>query len=381
MSSLRPYQQRASDACMEFFGQKKKQAGVVVAPCGSGKSHLVADVSRRLGEPVVIFQPRKEILEQNLNKLRAAGMHPKIFSASMGRKEVGDVTLATIQSAIKHPSKFTHFNYVIIDECDYVNPKKGGYKSFLAAIGEHKVIGLTATPFRLHIDREGVMFRTITRSRPKVFQKVIDVTQIAELVKNGWWSPLEYFSIGNFDRKHLQLNTTRTDYNEGALKTYYEDIRFKEGIVTVTKRLLEINRTGVLVFTRFIEEAEWVAKQVGGMVVSANTPKTERERIIYLFRSGVIKVVCCCETLAVGFDYPELDTVVLARPTLSLRLYSQMAGRVVRPHPDKKSAMVVDLCANVRTFGKMEDFHFYEEGSLGQLTMRGSRGQLTDIYL
>ena len=87
-------------------------------------------------------------------------------------------------------------------------------------------------------------------------------------------------------------------------------------------------RKGILVFTRFLKEAERLTMSIPGcVIVSGDTPKKERERILEMFKTGEIPVVANVGVLTTGFDYPELDTVVMARPTMSLAMYYQIVGR------------------------------------------------------
>ena len=92
---LRPYQAEGVEASLSYFGNGGTR-GVVVAPTGSGKSHMIAEIGRRLDGDAVVFQPSREILEQNAAKLTAAGCAPAIHSASLGRREVGRVTWAAV---------------------------------------------------------------------------------------------------------------------------------------------------------------------------------------------------------------------------------------------------------------------------------------------
>jgi DNA repair protein RadD len=78
--------------------QPTPENGLVVLPTGSGKSLVIADVVSRLDGPCVVFQPSKEILEQNFAKFVAYGYRPAIYSASVGQRRVGQITLATIGS-------------------------------------------------------------------------------------------------------------------------------------------------------------------------------------------------------------------------------------------------------------------------------------------
>jgi superfamily II DNA or RNA helicase len=147
---LRPYQQDASDAAVDYLTNgDKSRHGLIVAPTGSGKSLLIADIVERLDGETVVFQPSREILKQNAAKLAAYGREPAVFSASLGRREVGQVTLATIGSVVRHPEAFKGVRYVLIDECHGVNAKGGMFKTFLDAVSGARFLGLTATPYRL----------------------------------------------------------------------------------------------------------------------------------------------------------------------------------------------------------------------------------------
>ena len=68
----------------------------------------------------------------------------------------------------------------------------------------------------------------------------------------------------------------------------------------------------------------------------------------------MLNVIVNVGVLTTGFDFPELSTIVIARPTMSLALYYQMCGRAIRPYQDKIS-WIVDLCGNVSRFGLVED--------------------------
>jgi len=147
----------------------------------------------------------------------------------------------------------------------------------------------------------------------------------------------------------------------------------------MVKDLLE-KRKNVLVFTRFVEESMYLASSLGAAMVSAETPKREREQILGKFKTGEIRVVCNVGVLTTGFDHPELETVVLARPTMSLALYYQMIGRCIRPHPGKEWAEVHDLCDNYSLFGPIEKLRLVD-GQNGKWYITGAGGkQLTNVY-
>ncbi|NBK22753.1 MAG: DEAD/DEAH box helicase [Spirochaetia bacterium] len=381
MYSLRPYQQLAVDAGMDYFASKRNKPAVMVLPTGSGKSLVIAQLAKQAGEPIIVFQPTKEILEQNYGKLMDYGAKGvSIYSASKGQKRIDNITLATIGSVHRKTELFSHFKHIIVDECHLVG-QAGMYNNFLDEVGE-KVIGLTATPYRLHNNSFGSMLRFLTRTKPKVFSKVIHVTQIPELVSMGFFARTEYYSINGFARKSIRLNSTGADYLDTSLQEYYSKAEFDKKLIRVISRLLDRGRKRILVFTKFVDEAHALAQRIGDKctVIDGSMPKKEREEVIRRFRSGETPVIANVGVLTVGFDYPELDTVVLARPTRSLALYYQMVGRCVRPHHTKESAWIVDMCGNYNVFGRVEDLELVELRNNIWVVMSKGR-PLTNVYL
>lgn len=136
-------------------------------------------------------------------------------------------------------------------------------------------------------------------------------------------------------------------------------------------------------FTRFIAESEALSRAVPDCaVLTGETPPVERARIITDFKCGRIKVLANVGVLTTGFDYPELDTIVMACPTMSLAKWYQCVGRIIRPF-EGKEAWCVDLGGNVERFGKVEHLRLYEPKP-GMYAMWGWVGnqwkQLTNEY-
>lgn len=116
---LRPYQQEAVDVLFGYW-EKNKKPCVIQAATGFGKSHLIAEIVKRVQAPTLVLQPTKEILEQNYEKLLLAGLRKdqiQICSASAGSWKIGGLTLATIGTIYKNASLCDHFKYIVIDEC------------------------------------------------------------------------------------------------------------------------------------------------------------------------------------------------------------------------------------------------------------------------
>lgn len=383
---LRDYQKAASDKAVAFFKDKnKKSNGVMVLPTGAGKSIVIADIAHRLNDYVLIFCPSREILEQNFKKLCSYGiLDCSIYSASFNSKEISRITFATIGSVKSHPELFAHFKNIIVDECHLVNPIEGMYKDFFDAV-KCKVLGLTATPYRLSSSRDfGSMLKFITRTKPHVFSEVIYHVQVSTLLDMGYLSKVNYYPMNptGWNELNLKINTTGADYTDKSVQKEYERIDFYSYIVRIVQRLMNPKaggkRKGILVFTRFLKEAERLTMSIPGcVIVSGDTPKKERERILEMFKVGEIPVVANVGVLTTGFDYPELDTVVMARPTMSLAMYYQIVGRCIRPYKGK-TAWFVDLCGNINRFGEVSDLHLKDTGN-GKWAVFSKGRQLTNV--
>lgn len=384
---LRTYQQQASDAAVAFFQSPTKNNAIEILPTGSGKSLIIADIANRLDGYTLVFQPSKEILEQNYQKLLSYGIIDcSVYSASFNSKNISRITFATIGSVIRCKEMFSHFKYIIIDECHLVNPKEGMYKTFLDSL-KCKVLGLTATPYRLSSSRDfGCMLKFITRTRPRVFHDVIYAVQVSTLLEMGFLSKLDYYRLTppGWDSSNLRVNTTGAEFTDASVVNEFTRIDFYSYLVSILNRLLNPHsgskRKGILVFTRFLKEAESLCKSIPGCaIVSGETPANQREHILREFKSGNIQVVANVGVLTTGFDYQELDTIVMARPTMSLAMWYQIVGRAIRPHPDKSSGWIVDLCGNVERFGKVEDLKL-KQTSKGKWQISSNKRQLTNVY-
>lgn len=347
---LRDYQQKASDAAVYFFNNKaKKTNDIMVLPTGSGKSLIIADIAARLDGHTLVFQPSKEILEQNFKKLCSYGiLDCSIYSASFNSKEISRITFATIGSVKNHPELFTHFKNIIVDECHLVNPQEGMYKDFFDAV-KCKVLGLTATPYRLSSSRDfGSMLKFITRTKPHVSSEVIYYVQVSTLLNMGYLAKLNYYPMdkelkkyngGEFKECNLKRNSTGADYTDESVKEEYERINFYGFLTSIVKRLLDNQKTGakrngILVFTRFMKEAQRLANSIPGCAVI----------------SGDVKIT------------PKAE-VVMARPTMSLAMWYQIVGRAIRPHPNKEAGWIVDLCGNINRFGYVENLKLVDGGN------------------
>lgn len=352
----------------------------------SGKSLIISKIAHEINRPTLVLQPSKEILEQNYAKAVSFGSKPTIYSASCGIKELSAMTYATLKSIKKDVARLKDIGIdtLLVDECHSgYSPEEGSeFMEFMSEFPEAKVLGFTATPCRLRtyssmLEGNYSRLNMLTKDEHNFFKKIVHVTQIQELTSQGFWCPLKY-ERWSFDESALMLNSTGAEYTNESIK---ESI-VRNGLNnSIYKRLLQLmnERKAILVCMDSIEScnriSEFMNARMGAItgVVTSLTTKKKREQIISDFKEGKLKVVFNYSTLATGFDFPELDCVMFGRPTFSYSTYYQILGRAVRIHPDKKEALIVDCCDNMRRFGRIEDLTIEQFPSKGWCMFAGDQ--------
>lgn len=378
---LRPYQTAAVDAVVTRYNTPTRD--VLCLPTASGKSIVIAEAVRRLDVPTLILQPSLEILEQNKEKLSLYFPPEQIgvYSASANEKVVKKITLATIGSVVKYPELFMGFPLVLIDECHLVAPDSQGsmYLTFLNDIRPKKVIGLTATPFRLSTTyvptstmfgnslEQVTTIKLITRMRGRAEKNFWDGGIIfniptREMINQGYLHKPTYHDNTVLQHESIPVNKSKSDFR---LDKYEELIMpHEEYIMSTIAKLANISHS-ILVFCVSVEQATRYSQVLkNSAVVSSETPKKERRVILDRFKTGEIKTVLNVSCLTTGFDHPRLDGLVMLRPTRSLGLYSQMIGRILRIHPEKTCARIVDFSGNIKSIGHAESIELYMNGRL-----------------
>lgn len=378
---LRPYQSESINLSVEFLkGNSQDENALVILPTGSGKSVVIAKILEPLEGKTIVLQPSKEILEQNYEKFSNYGK-ASIYSASAGEKRIDKVTFCTIGSVINKKHLFKDLENILIDECHLVNSDAGMYNEFIKAFPKAKVLGLTATPYRLEQVSTGPQLTFLTRSSPAIFNKVLYYVQNSVLFDAGFLAQLEYYNFDVIDRSKLEMNSSGTDFTQTSLRRYYKSIDMPSRIVKTALTILK-KRRNLLIFCSLIEEAMIVQKRIpGSAVLTGETKKEERERILSQFKNGNIACLINVGVLTTGFDYPALEAVLMARSTMSLSLYYQIVGRVMRiftyPDGSKKIGWFVDMGGNFNFFGKIETMKIIEEN--GYLSIWNNGRQLTNV--
>ncbi|MCC6661119.1 MAG: DEAD/DEAH box helicase family protein [Phycisphaerales bacterium] len=334
----------------------------MVIPTGGGKTPVIATICRDAVGPwngrVVILAHVKELLEQAADKLRhiAPDVPVGIYSAGLKRKDLGyAVTIAGIQSIYQRACDLGPVDLLIVDEAHLIPPDgEGMYRQFIADAKVvnplARVIGLTATPFRM---KSGPICEP-----GNILNHVCFEVGVRELIVQGFLSPL---------RTKAGLQKVSTDdlhVRAGEfVASEVEDLMDKDALVDgACAEIVEHtkDRSATLIFSSGIRHGQHIVevlKSKHGVecgFVSGDTPAGVRSAILDRFRSGALKYLCNVNVLTTGFDAPHIDCVALVRPTMSPGLYYQMVGRGFRLNPGKADCLVLDFGGNVLRHGPVD---------------------------
>ena len=384
MITLRENQSEPIRKAIAFFNEKKPKPSLIVLPTAWGKSILTAFVAKSTSDRLIVLQPSKELLEQNYLKYCTLcdgfGSNAGIYSASFGRKDIAQITYATIGSIKNLGAKFKAlgFTKMLIDEAHlYPREADSMLGRFLTDSGITHVLGITATPVKLQTGRDRVLqtysklvMLTSRSKKGNFFKDIIHVGQVSEMVRLGYWSPLTYHAAG-FDSSMLVFNSSKSEYTEESVQRAYEANGGTEQVIEALDKHPE--RRHVLAFVPSVSDAVNLSERYpNSAVIYGDMPKQERSDIISRFRAGQIRVIFNVRVLSTGFDYTGIDCIVLGISTASIALYYQIVGRATRIDPEKKDALIVDLGGNVERFGRVEDLTF-EKGRMWRLFGTGGR--------
>ncbi|MBR0278445.1 MAG: DEAD/DEAH box helicase family protein, partial [Synergistaceae bacterium] len=333
----------------------------IVAPTGSGKAHIIAgfceDILRRnKNAKILVLSHVKELLVQDAEKIRLAWPQAPlaIYSAGLGTKEISSITVAGIQSIWRKPEELGKIDVVIVDEAHMIqNEDEGMYRRLLSSLQEinpkMRMIGLTATPYRLG---QGLL----TEGDDAIFQGLIEPVTIEELVKRKYLARLTS-TFTDLQMNVEGIKKVQGDYEKQELESRVNSSDVNAKVVAETIRRAG-NRTAWLVFCVSISHAEkmrdeFIAQGVKAEAITSKTTSEERARIFADFKAGKIRAVTNVGVATTGFDYPDIDVIVMARPTLSPGLYIQMSGRGMRVKSPghHQDCLVLDFAGNIARHG------------------------------
>ncbi len=394
---LRGYQEEAVKRGV-FGLTKYKKPFILCLSVGAGKSLVIADICHKLDDNVLIICPNKEILEQNYQKLLSYGIDDiSMYSASVNKKDIAKYTYATIGSIYKKPELFQHFKYVCIDEADLVNPKRMSsmYMTFLKAIGNPPVCGLTATPYRLvqgfYVDKvKGQTFtgqiRMLNRIKPFYFRNILYYKGMSSLINEGYLTKIRYI-VSDTSWSSLKLNASGTNFTDSSLEI---DARKPDRVVKIISAVLDCEQNGdkSLTFCPTREQAKiiydkLVAHGISAGYIDGDLPKKQRELVLLEYKSGAIQHMINVDVLSVGFDEPSISAIILARPSFSVRWMYQAVGRGVRIDPNNpdKILKVYDIVGLTSRFGKIENIRLGKEIDGFRDRLESDKGTLTNKAL
>lgn len=373
MFKPRDYQLEALKALIRYL-HKNDGNPVLDLPTGSGKSIIIAMICQKLAEwgcRVVILQPSKELVEQNVAKLK--GLCPElsvgIYSASLRSKQKGaDFLFATIGSVVNKEHELGQRDLIIIDECHLVPAGDGGqYNTFrlqLRALNPKlRMVGLTATPYRL--DNGPII------GSDMAFDGTAYRLPVGRLLDDGYLTPLESISVSKLDTSSLRRSGW--DYNKKDLQTLFED-NVTSSVRETVKVAQATGSKHCLCFASGVEHAHKVAEYLTELTgeraetVTGETMPLERSQTISDFKAGRLRWLVNCDVLTTGFDSPNVDLIAVMRATLSAGLFSQICGRGLRLSEGKEKCYLLDFGGNVARHGAIdsEDYGHKEAKKKGQ---------------
>ncbi|MBY8080493.1 DEAD/DEAH box helicase [Vibrio fluvialis] len=358
MYTLRPYQADSIKAVIHYFRQHSTPA-VIVLPTGAGKSLVIAELARLAKGRVLVLAHVKELVEQNHAKYEGYGLKGAIFSAGLGRKETDQqVVFASVQSVVRNLDAFKNqFSLLVIDECHRVpDDKSSSYQKVITHLLElnpgMKVLGLTATPYRLGM---GWIYQYHTRGlvrseEPRFFRDCIFELPIRYLLDEGFLTPARLIDAPVLSYDFSQLKPANTGrYKESEMDLVIE--QSKRATPQIVQQIIQLaaDKQGVMVFAATVRHAQEILgllPQGESDIVIGDTPSPERDAIIQRFKQRDLKFLVNVSVLTTGFDAPHVDLIAILRPTESVSLYQQIVGRGLRLSPGKTECLVLDYAGN-----------------------------------
>lgn len=329
--SLRPRQQKALDDIRAAYRQGRNSP-ILCAATGFGKTHTSAEIIRSAlekGRTIWFLAHLKEILEDTANRLRSAGIPFGEIGAGKAREYYRRVQIVSVQTAVRRDD-LPRPDLVIVDECHLAVATT--YKKVLGRAGNPMLLGLTGTPCRL--DGRGL---------GELFDEIIPTCSTGTLIDEGLLAPIKYFAPHRPDLTGLRMQAG--DYKQTDLDAEMNRSTITGDVIKHYQKHCDGKRT--VVFCTSIKHAEHVAEEFRAsgyksVAISGKSKPAERKAALTGLRDGELQVVCNAQLWVAGVDVPQIECIVMLRPSKSLTFYLQAIGRGLRTAPGKSHLTVLD---------------------------------------
>jgi superfamily II DNA or RNA helicase/diadenosine tetraphosphate (Ap4A) HIT family hydrolase len=322
--------------------------GLVVLATGVGKTLLAAFDCKAMNSNRALFVAhRDEILGQAKDSWQKVFPEKVIGTYQAGTLERDvDLLFASVQtlSRASHLSQFPaeHFDYIVIDE--FHHAAAATYRKILGHFRPRFLLGLTATPERmdgrslLELCGDNLVYRRdlvhgISR-RLLVPFRYFGVKDSVDFEPIPWRS-------GKFDPAALTLAVTTEEHAEQALAEY--------------EKRASAGARRALCFCCTVEHADFMAaffrrRGKRAQAVHSGPTSAPRAKSLRELESGALEIVCAVDVFNEGLDVPEVNTVLMLRPTESPVIFLQQLGRGLRLAEGKAELVVIDFIGNHRSF-------------------------------
>lgn len=294
----------------------------------------MAEIARRTttkNNRVLFMIHRREVLEQAIDTFKDQGVNPDLLTAGM------------VQTLTRRIDKLKKPDVILVDEAHHALAKS--YQRILKQFPNAIILLFTATPHR-----------TGRMQLDQIADDIIVGQSIHELTDKGFLAPFRYFQPPNdFDSKLLKRGSTGDFTNESMQQAM--STKIFGHIVKQYKRIADGMQA--VVYTYSIDSAVEIARKfnsegISAIEVDGTTSKEKRNLAVQKFREQEIKILVNVNLFTEGVDLPNVDCVIMARPTASLALYLQFSMRCLNPRPGK-TAIIIDHANNFKTFGYPDD--------------------------
>lgn len=294
----------------------------------------MAEIARRTttnGNRVMFLIHRKEVLQQAVKTFNNQDVNPDLLTAGM------------VQTLTRRVDKLPIPDVILVDEAHHALAKS--YQRILNKFPKAIVLLFTATPHR-----------TGRVQLDQIADDIIVGQSIHELTEKGFLAPFRYFQPpGDFDSKLLKRGSTG-DFTNDSMQQAMSTKIFGH-IVKQYKRIAPGMQA--VVYTYSIDSAikitaEFNSEGISAVEVDGTTSKEKRAVAVRKFREQKIKILVNVNLFTEGVDLPDVDCVIMARPTASLALYLQFSMRCLNPRPGK-TAIIIDHANNFKSFGYPDD--------------------------